>query len=46
MKDVMYEIPSRTDVHKCIVTKEAVKNKEELLLVTTSERKKKKEETA
>lgn len=46
MKDVMYEIPSRPDIHKCIVTKEAVKNKEELLLVTTSDRKKKKEETA
>lgn len=46
MRDVMYEIPSRTDVNKCIVTKECVKNNEEPLLVTTSERKKKKEETA
>lgn len=46
MKNVMYEIPSRLDIHKCIVTKEAVINKEELLLVTTSERKKKKEESA
>jgi len=46
MKNVMYEIPSRPDIHKCIVTKEAVTNKEELLLVTTSERKKKKEESA
>jgi len=46
MRDVMYEIPSRGDVNKCIVTKEAVKNNEEPLLVTTSERKKKKEETA
>lgn len=46
MKNVMYEIPSRPDIHKCIVTKEAVLSKEELLLVTTSERKKKKEESA
>ena len=46
MKNVMYEIPSRPDIHKCIVTREAVTNKEELLLVTTSERKKKKEESA
>jgi len=46
MRDVMYEIPSRGDVHKCIVTKECVKNNEEPLLVTTSERKKKKEESA
>ncbi|HHZ16757.1 MAG TPA: ATP-dependent Clp protease ATP-binding subunit ClpX [Peptococcaceae bacterium] len=46
MKNVMYEIPSRLDIHKVIVTKEAVQNKEELLLVTTSERKKKKEESA
>jgi len=46
MRDVMYEIPSRGDINKCIVTKECVKNSEEPLLVTTSERKKKKEETA
>jgi len=46
MKDVMYEIPSRGDINKCIVTRECVKNNEEPLLVTTSERKKKKEETA
>ncbi len=46
MKDVMFEIPSREDISKCIVTKECIKNGEEPLLVTTSERKKKKEETA
>ncbi len=47
MRDIMYDIPSRTDVNKCIVTGEAVKNMEEPLLVTaSSERKKKKEETA
>ncbi len=46
MRDVMYEIPSRRDINKCIVTKDVVKNNEEPLLVTTSERKKKKEESA
>ncbi|MDD2211817.1 MAG: ATP-dependent Clp protease ATP-binding subunit ClpX [Clostridia bacterium] len=46
MKNVMYEIPSQPEIHKCIVTKEAVKNKEELLLVTATEHKKKKEESA
>lgn len=46
MKEIMYEIPSRDDINKCIVTKEAVKNNEEPLLVTTGERKKKKEESA
>lgn len=46
MKDVMYDMPSRNDVNKCIVTKEVVKNNEEPLLVTTSEKKKKKEESA
>ncbi len=46
IRDVMYEIPSRTDINKCIVTKESVKNNEEPLLVTASERKRKKEETA
>jgi len=47
MRDVMYEIPSRNDINKCIVTKDVVKNSEEPLLVTTSERsKRKKEETA
>lgn len=46
MRDVMYEIPSRTDINKCIVTKDCIKNNEKPLLVTTSDRKKKKEETA
>ncbi|MDN5344697.1 MAG: ATP-dependent Clp protease ATP-binding subunit ClpX [Clostridia bacterium] len=45
MLDVMYEIPSRNNVAKCVVTKEVVLRKEEPLLVTV-ERKKKKEETA
>ncbi|MDF2570250.1 MAG: clpX, partial [Sporomusa sp.] len=34
MRNVMYDIPSRTDVAKCIVTKEVIINKEEPVLVT------------
>lgn len=45
MLDVMYDIPSRGDVIKCMITKEVIMRKEEPLLVTV-ERKKKKEETA
>lgn len=45
MLDVMYDIPSRGDITKCVVTKEVVARKEEPLLVTV-ERKKKKEESA
>ncbi|NLC07899.1 MAG: ATP-dependent Clp protease ATP-binding subunit ClpX [Syntrophomonadaceae bacterium] len=45
MLDVMYDIPSRGDITKCVITKEVVARKEEPLLVTV-ERKKKKEETA
>lgn len=46
MTDVMYEIPSRQDVTKCIVTKEVLVNKEEPILVTADRKTKKKEETA
>lgn len=46
MMDVMYEIPSREDITKVIVTKEVVLNKEEPLVVTGEKKKKKKEETA
>ncbi|HHP51374.1 MAG TPA: ATP-dependent Clp protease ATP-binding subunit ClpX [Moorella mulderi] len=45
MLDVMYDIPSRKNVTKCIITKEVVLHKEEPILLTV-ERKKKKEETA
>jgi len=45
MLDVMYDIPSRGDVTKCVVTKEVILKKEDPLLVTV-ERKKKKEESA
>ncbi|MBE3580040.1 MAG: ATP-dependent Clp protease ATP-binding subunit ClpX [Thermoanaerobacteraceae bacterium] len=46
MLDVMYEIPSRGNVTKCVITKDVILRKEEPLLLTTVERKKKKEETA
>jgi ATP-dependent Clp protease ATP-binding subunit ClpX len=43
MLDVMYEIPSRVDIGKCIVTKEVVTERKAPILVA---RKRKKEETA
>lgn len=47
MCNVMYEVPSRTDVTKCTVTKEVVLNKEEPILCTIDRSKaKKKEESA
>lgn len=47
MLDVMYEIPSRTDISKVVITEEAVSKKENPIYVTTApEKKKKKEETA
>lgn len=47
MLNVMYDLPSRTDVSKCVVTKDVVLKKEEPFLVTTDKGKKgKKEETA
>ena len=46
MCNVMYEVPSRTDVAKCTVTKEVVLSKEEPILVTVDRKAKKKEESA
>jgi len=46
MRNVMYDIPSRTDVVKCIVTKDVVVKKEEPILVTIDRKTKKKEESA
>jgi ATP-dependent Clp protease ATP-binding subunit ClpX len=46
MTNVMYEVPSRTDIAKCTVTKEVVLNKEEPILVTVDRKAKKKEESA
>jgi len=41
MLNVMYEVPSRGDVTKCIVTKEVVANREDPLLVTAEQRQRK-----
>ncbi|ABB14814.1 ATP-dependent Clp protease ATP-binding subunit ClpX [Carboxydothermus hydrogenoformans] len=48
MLDVMYEIPSRKDIIKCIVTRDVIENKAKPILVGTAEKRKKgkKEETA
>ncbi|MGE5675935.1 MAG: ATP-dependent Clp protease ATP-binding subunit ClpX [Mycobacterium leprae] len=48
MLNVMYDAPSRTDVAKCVVTKDVVEKKEEPLLVTADPkaRRAKKEESA
>ncbi len=46
MRNVMYEVPSRGDVAKCIVTGEVVLSKEEPILVTIDRKAKKKEESA
>lgn len=47
MLNVMYDIPSRTDVTQCVITQDVVLKKEEPFLVTTDKAKKsKKEETA
>ncbi len=46
MRNVMYEVPSRGDVAKCIVTREVVLSKEEPILVTVDRKAKKKEESA
>ncbi len=46
MRNVMYEVPSRTDVSKCVVTKDVVLNKEEPVIVTTGEKKSKKKEAS
>jgi len=45
MLEVMYEIPSRSDITKCMITKEVIAKKEEPIMVTV-DRKKKREETA
>ncbi|MCL2677990.1 MAG: ATP-dependent Clp protease ATP-binding subunit ClpX [Clostridiales bacterium] len=40
MLDVMFEVPSRLDVSKCVVTKEAVEKKENPILVTVGKKSK------
>ncbi len=52
MLDVMYELPAREDIKKCVVTKETVLKREEPILMVDAgpagdtKKKKKKEETA
>jgi ATP-dependent Clp protease ATP-binding subunit ClpX len=47
MLEVMYDIPSRDDVEKCVITKDVIMKKEDPLVVTAEKpSKKKKEETA
>jgi len=41
--DVMFELPSRDDVERCIITREVVLNKETPILATRDKRKKKEE---
>ncbi len=43
--DVMFDVPSRNDVERCVVTKEVVLHKE-LPMLATRDKRKKKEETA
>lgn len=40
MLDIMYEIPSREDIEKCVITKETIENKGEPTLVLSEEKKK------
>lgn len=46
MLEVMYDLPSRTDVTKCVVTKDVVLNGSVPVLVTAERKQRKKEETA
>lgn len=46
MLDVMYELPKRNDIEKCVITQEVVENHEEPIIVTTDKKSKNKEETA
>lgn len=42
MLDIMYDIPSREDIEKCVITKDTIANKKEPTLVLSDKRKKKK----
>lgn len=46
MLDIMYELPKRNDIEKCVITKDVVENREDPIKVTTDSKSKKKEETA
>jgi ATP-dependent Clp protease ATP-binding subunit ClpX len=44
MMDIMFEIPSRDDVDKCIITKETIEQKDSPKLLLTSDKKQAKNE--
>ncbi|WP_296970785.1 ATP-dependent Clp protease ATP-binding subunit ClpX [Tepidanaerobacter sp. EBM-38] len=44
MLDIMYELPHRNDIAKCVITKEVVLNREEPIIVTSDRKKGKKKE--
>ncbi len=44
--DVMYDLPSRDDIDRCVITREVVVNGESPMLVTKNNKRKKKEESA
>lgn len=44
MLDIMYEIPSRNDIAKCVVTKEVILNRDKPIIVTADRKKEKKKE--
>jgi len=44
--DVMFDLPSRDDIERCVVTREVVVNGENPILVTKDNKRKKKEESA
>ncbi|HHW17805.1 MAG TPA: ATP-dependent Clp protease ATP-binding subunit ClpX [Firmicutes bacterium] len=46
MLEIMYDLPSRGDVTKCIITKDVVLNSASPILITTERKHKRKEETA
>ena len=44
MTEIMYEIPSRDDVEKCIITRETIETKSQPMLVTSADKKPKERE--
>ena len=46
MNNIMYELPSRNDVNKCIITRETVEAKKDPELILAEPKRKAKETTA
>ncbi len=46
MLEVMYETPSRSDITKCLITKDVILKKEQPILITQDRKQRKREETA